>query len=247
MKVRTGGKDRVFDQLLSLSTTTRYNRDAVSKRWSDPQTSLLFRPSSTLSVRLSAVHTLYGSTYDSLAQTFHDQLRWTHPVLRTISLNTSIGFAGGGDQTAVVGNEGFVSQRQEPIGGNTTRGLERSRPTMRGMARFGAWQANLRHTYQWSRREPGYSRSPEPVNQAEISATLVPWRDWRVNATTTYDIQRNRRDGDALTIVRQLHCWEAELDWTIRGPFAGYYFRIYIIDIPDIKIESASETNRFRS
>ncbi|HQI75172.1 MAG TPA: putative LPS assembly protein LptD [Candidatus Latescibacteria bacterium] len=245
VKARTSGKERVLDQLLSVSTNARYNRDAKGRRWSDPQTSALFQPNNFISLRLSTVHTLYRAEFDSTSARYVDHLRWTRPELRSITLSTSLRMAGGGRSPSALGNEGFVVQRQETFGGNPRVPPRGAKQGDRTTADWGAWQMNIRHTYQWARKEPGYTRAPEPVNQADISAEFVPWPNWRVSATTTYDVRRNRRDGDALTLVRRLHCWEAQLDWTLRGPFAGYYFRIYLLDIPDIKIESASETMRY--
>ena len=246
MKARWRGQERKFDQLLTVATGVTYNRDAVGRRWSDPSTSVQLQPSDFFVVRMSMVHTLYESLFDSAANRWRDRLAWAHPALKSLAINTSLRLAGGGGEPANLGEEGFASQQQEPV---DSRGLEQrplgagSRRSQAGSRGFG-WQVNLRHTYQWSRREPGYSRSPEPVNQLDLSFAFSPWRDWHVEATTKYDIRRNRREGDTINITRTLHCWEAQLNWVVRGPFKGYYFRINIIGLPDVKIESASESQR---
>ena len=63
--------------------------------------------------------------------------------------------------------------------------------------------------------------------------------------STHYDIQRRKRSDDTINITRKMHCWTAQLDWVIKGPSRGYYFRISVIDLPDVKVESASDTFRW--
>jgi hypothetical protein len=41
------------------------------------------------------------------------------------------------------------------------------------------------------------------------------------------------------SFYRDLHCWEAVFYWIPNGSLQGYYFRINIKALPDIKIEKS--------
>ena len=242
MKARWKGEERKYDQLLTVSTGIRYNRDAVGRRWSDPSTSVQFLPTRFLDVRLGMVHTLYETSLDTLPRY---RLDWKHPRLMSLAVNTSLRLAGGGANPSDLGAEGYASQERELVGGSPgqqlpTRGLKRSQ----GPSAFSGWQLNLQHTYSWRRPEPGMRFVPAPTNQLDLNLSFSPWRDWWVEASTHYDIRENRRDSDRIAITRRLHCWEARLRWVPRGYDKGYYFIIHLIDLPDVKIESASESQR---
>lgn len=241
MKTRWRGKERKFDQLVALSTGIRYNRDALGRRWSNPSTSVQFLPSKFFDVRVGMVHTLYKTVLDTTGNRGY-QLDWQHPRLTSLSINSSLRFAGGGARPSELGEEGYASQEREIVSGGLQQQplgsvVQRSRTP----SAFSGWNVNLQHTYGWRRREPGTTFIPTPTNELDLNLSFSPWRDWWVEFSTHYDVRENRRDSDRIVITRRLHCWEARLRWVPRGYDKGYYFIINIIDLPDIKVESASE------
>jgi hypothetical protein len=234
-------EEKRFDQLVTMSTTLNYNADAETHRWSDPVTSIRVNPSQILTSNISLRHSLYDD---------NTRLDWRSPRLQSASITTNFKLSGKGTLLSEPGDEGFVSQRTESV---DSRGLDRSisgwsstkpEPAGSGQKRGEGWSFNLRHTYRWTRPISTSVFRPEPIHQVDLSAGFAPYKDWRVNASTHYDIQNNRRDGDTINLTRKLHCWNAQFNWVLKGAAKGYYFRINVLQIPDVKIESASDRYR---
>ena len=60
---------------------------------------------------------------------------------------------------------------------------------------------------------------------------------WKVGYNFYYDIEQMKKVSDEFHIWRDLHCWEITFIWVPDGIRAGYYFRINIKEIPEIKVE----------
>ena len=229
-KLNIGGEEHRFDQLLSVSTGITYNHDATTRRWSDPATSIQIQPSDFINTTVSLRHTLYDED---------NRIRSAFPLLKSVSVNTSIRLAGGGDTPDDIGSEGFGSQRVDAV---DQRGLDRVNQTgtQGSQSHNSGWQVNLRHSYSWTRPLSTSAFPPEPTHQIDINGGFSPYKNWQIEASTYYDIQHNRRTGDTINITRQLHCWQARLQWVLKGSNKGYYFVIHVIDLPDVKVETAS-------
>ncbi len=68
---------------------------------------------------------------------------------------------------------------------------------------------------------------------------LTPTVGWGVEYDCNYDMESDRINSQGLNIKRDMHCWEGYLTWIPSGPVAGYYVRINIKSLPDIKIEKS--------
>ncbi len=238
LKALVGDEEKRFDRLVTVSTGIRYDMDSDWRKWSDPSTSIRVQPTSFFDVNVRLSHTFYER--DSTGQ--DAGFDWFDPTLNSASVNSTLNLAGGGRGPSRPGEEGYVSQRSE-LGEDEFDPMARPGEN-RGIGPRSSWSPgwslNLRHTYSWVRPLPTAVTRPTPTNQLDISAGISPWRDWDVRYKTKYDIADRRRYGDTIGIVRKLHCWEASLDWTLEGYSKGYYFRIYAIGLPDVKVESAS-------
>ena len=62
---------------------------------------------------------------------------------------------------------------------------------------------------------------------------------WRVIYSMSYDIAGHGVTTQSFKFYRDLHCWEAEFDWVPGGGTQGYYFRINVKALPDVKIEKS--------
>ena len=56
---------------------------------------------------------------------------------------------------------------------------------------------------------------------------------------TRYSIEDKTVASQSLNILRDMHCWQGEFTWIPSGPIAGYYVKIYIKSLPDIKVEKS--------
>lgn len=244
MKALSNGEEVKFDRLLSLQTGISFNVDADGRRWSDPTTTIGLNPSRYFDVRVSTTHTFYKT--DSLGNDIG--FDWFDPTLRAMTVNSSLSFAGGGRSGSRPGEEGFVGQDEDI---RDRRGLELTPEERERLAAENTgsrwspgWNLNLRHSYAWRRPAPTSTLNQATTNTLDISADVAPFEDWQVGYTTQYNFVTKERQGDEMNIVRRLHCWEASLNWIMKGPRRGYYFQIYVIGLPDVKIQAKSDSGR---
>ncbi|HBC48012.1 MAG TPA: hypothetical protein DCZ43_13265 [candidate division Zixibacteria bacterium] len=72
-----------------------------------------------------------------------------------------------------------------------------------------------------------------------VSTEIQPTLKWRMEYECRYNVISKRIESQSLNIGRDLHCWQMSFNWIPSGAVAGYYFRISIKTLPDIKIESS--------
>ena len=69
----------------------------------------------------------------------------------------------------------------------------------------------------------------------DFSLNLTP--NWRLDYQARYDFVDKRLTSQSFKFHRDLHCWEASFYWIPTGFKKGYYFRVNIKAIPEIKVE----------
>ena len=77
-----------------------------------------------------------------------------------------------------------------------------------------------------------------------IKTFITP--NWRIDYDYYYDIENSKKISDEFHIWRDLHCWEILFIWVPSGVRAGYYFKINVKEIPEIKIEKTEGNVRWR-
>jgi lipopolysaccharide assembly outer membrane protein LptD (OstA) len=95
----------------------------------------------------------------------------------------------------------------------------------------GPWRLNM--TLSYSKSGAGL----DPTFKIHPTLDFSLTRNWRFQVRSYYDLKNKDLIDKPVTIVRDLHCWEAHLAW---DDFAGqpkYYFYVRIKDLPDIKVE----------
>jgi hypothetical protein len=60
---------------------------------------------------------------------------------------------------------------------------------------------------------------------------------WHVNYLTHYDFTLKKIVEQSFVFYRDLHCWEGNFTWIANGVRQGYYFRINIKALPEVKVE----------
>ena len=85
----------------------------------------------------------------------------------------------------------------------------------------------------------GKTNQTPDVTRSWVKADLGfnPTRAWRINYGINYDIERRDLTAQNMSVYRDLHCWEARFSWYPTGFNRGFYFRINIKGIPQIKWE----------
>lgn len=91
------------------------------------------------------------------------------------------------------------------------------------------WRLSLALSYQKTRGLPA-----SQFLDVGLSGNLT--RLWRISLTTGYDIGQGKWLARRLSVTRDLHCWEMAFSWTTQGDYWAYDFRLWIRDLPDVKV-----------
>jgi len=77
----------------------------------------------------------------------------------------------------------------------------------------------------------------ESISKFRLSASLDLTPGWSLEYSAYYDAMSENFISQSYTLRRDLHCWEAVFVRHISDVDSGFYFKINIVDVPDIKIE----------
>ncbi len=144
------------------------------------------------------------------------ELEWTNPKLINFSLSTSLRYRGGGSVTT---------------GGAIPSGQEEGEKAEEKRA----WGLYLSHRYD-------ERRSGEVIYKTHwTSLSLDSWltKNWHLNYLNRYDFEEKKITEQTFELYRDMHCWEGRFTWVLQGYRQGYYFRINIKALPEVKIEKS--------
>ncbi|MCP4581556.1 MAG: hypothetical protein GY839_08035 [candidate division Zixibacteria bacterium] len=223
MKAFSGGEEKKID-LFSLNSSTGYDFEKDDHRLSDLSSSLRSGALKILNISLSSRH----SFYDEITQ----ERQLLNPRLLSFSASTSFSRKfrlGGKKKTENEGGFDFGDDfTQSPIPG-------KGDPTF-GENKETSLNVSLSHRYV-EQRSGGHVKSKTSKLSAAFDLSLT--KGWQMNLDFQYDLEKKQTEFPVLKMGRNLHCWAGEFIWQPSGPLAGYYFRIYIKQIPDIKVEQS--------
>jgi len=203
--------------LATMNFSTGYQFDVSVRKWEPLRTMASIKPDRRVDVRLSMTHNFYDD---------QDRLSILSPRLQNLSVTSNFRFRGIRDTrdtevdrpppvSAASPDFGFERDLYEGVGDVTN-----------------PWQANLTHYYSISKGASSVTRS-----WVKVDLGFNPTRAWRINYGINYDIERRDLTAQNLSVYRDLHCWEARFSWYPTGFNSGFYFRINIKGIPQIKLE----------
>ncbi len=216
-KYKSGEAEKKVD-LFTLLFNGGYNFAALANRLGDLSTAL----------RSSAIPKI-DFTFN-MNHSFYD-LNTTHrrPLLkpRLTNMTMTAGISGG--YHPGTGGSG-EKESDEP----NSRAFGSNPAAARSAAGLGM---NFTLSYNYSNsKTSGTSVKTQWVN---LSTEIVPTLNWRIQYDCRYNLVNKRIEAQTMNIGRDLHCWAFSLTWIPIGPIAGYYARISIKSLPDIKLESS--------
>jgi lipopolysaccharide assembly outer membrane protein LptD (OstA) len=141
-----------------------------------------------------------------------DKLKWQSPYL--VSFNISTSFS----------TSGIMSQ----YGAADTSGRGEGNKKQN-------WNFTLTHYYSESGRGQYFSKS----HSLSFNANFNLGPNWKINYRQTYNVVQKMTISRRIEVERDLHCWKGYFYWIPDGSNKGYYFRLNIISIPDIKFEKS--------
>lgn len=132
---------------------------------------------------------------------------------------------------------GYEFSRNFQWNGEFNAGL----PSKRNRYAQKPWSAGFDYRFTYASERVSRKIFQEKITHStNISASLYPTRHWSMTYNTQYDYNEGRFAKHAFSFSRDLHCWKMDFSWTPVGPASGWSFSIYVIDLPDIKLNAAS-------
>lgn len=229
-KIKRGEKEQKLD-LVRISSSTSHNFEVTGKKFSDLRTSI----SSSILRKINISGNLNHDMYDK-----NDKLIWWRPRLKTFSLNTS--FQARGSVSDNYSRSGLSNDRDynEEMRYDTSSAVPppylqgESRETQAGSAV--SWNMNFSHNYTESRSITGVVSK---THWAQLTFNLGVTKNWKIKYSQRYDFTKHQTIDKIIDINRSLNCWEGHFYWIPNGSRKGFYFKLFLLAIPDIKVEKS--------
>ncbi len=93
------------------------------------------------------------------------------------------------------------------------------------------WMVSLSHNYRLG------LAGGDDINKLRLSSSLNLTPSWEINYSAYYDVTEADFISQSYTLRKDLHCWEAIFVRHVSDVDSGFYFRINIKELPDIKVE----------
>ncbi len=253
MKVGKGDKVKKID-LFSMDFRSGYNFEADRYRLSDLSTTLRANPARNFSLSASSSHSFYRWDKEQSRQIekyIYEQGNWLRGnVLRLtrLRLNFSVRLRGKSSgksarpeldiETEQPFDEEEIEREEiDVLEENTIRSRDRFEETEPMRRLEIPWKMNLNFNFMLNRSNPEQptKRYYLDVNGAEVQLTS----NWRISYSAHYDLEQNVVSHHRFSFYRDLHCWEAQVNWVPVGPNRRVYFKINIKApaLRDIKYE----------
>lgn len=228
MKIGSGEDEKKLD-LLSVNFSSGYDIEADDRK---------VKPLST-TVNTGAIQIVDLSA--SFSHDFYDEsisLNLLDPQLTSLRLSASFSkkFVFSGDDDLDSDDRDFDDIDDELWGSNPAhsgRGIN---------AEFGSssetsLDVRLSHRYT-ENRSFGKVTSKDRDLVCDFSLNLT--KGWKIESSFRYDLEKKRTEFPVFSFARDLNCWAGVFEWRPSGGLSGYFFKIYIKQLDDIKIEQSS-------
>ncbi|UCD94090.1 MAG: LPS assembly protein LptD [Candidatus Zixiibacteriota bacterium] len=195
--------------LFTIGSSFGYDFEAEGRKFTNLSTSLNTSLLKNISISASMVHELYKPGTE--------ELRWWSPYLQSFTISTTFH------------TQGILSEQRLPEQQETLL------PGPAGAESKQKWSLRVAHHYSESGRGAAFLKR----HTISVNAKLKMASSLDVTYTQNYDFVRDRTVSRRVELVKNLHCWQGQFYWVPDGSNKGYYFRINVIAIPDIKFEKS--------
>jgi lipopolysaccharide assembly outer membrane protein LptD (OstA) len=225
VKTVHGEKENKFD-LFTLNFSTAMDFEA-EKKLSPLQTTLDFRPARFVSTRLSSSHSFYHND---------NRIHLFSPNLDNFNITTDVGitqqdlfFIGQSSKPTANSNVGRDDIDIAKVAPEEEKGAGVKSP-------LGPFNLRFSHFFGVTRNTFGVKKNTFTHNiKPDIS--FSPSQYFSVSYSLYYDLETKQIISQRMLINRDLHCFEASLSWVPSGIQEGFYFKVNIKDLPDVKVE----------
>jgi len=104
---------------------------------------------------------------------------------------------------------------------------------------YSPWKLGIRFTSSFSKTRIGLTEDFNENKNFSLSgnAGMQITRWWNLQYNNSYNLIQNKVASQSFVFKADLNCWEAVFNWFPSGFAKGFYFRVNIKEIPDIKYE----------
>ena len=252
MKRGSGEKVKKID-LFNMDFSTSYNMKADQFRLSDLRTSWQANPARNFSLSASTGHSFYNwdkSTARRVNRYLFEDGGWRKGDfvrMTSFNLNFSLRFEGKGEKKQKTATaEDSVAVAADSLRWDDDLTVEEENLLRRGR-RFQndrafspsaiPWRLNTTFNFSLDKTNPARptKRYYLDISGAEVNLT----RNIRIGYSAHLDLEKGIVSYHRMTFYRDLHCWEASVDWVPSGSGKRVYFRINVKSpsLRDIKLE----------
>ncbi|MFT5368760.1 MAG: hypothetical protein ACI8V2_003727 [Candidatus Latescibacterota bacterium] len=200
----------------TLNVNTGYDLDNTLQKWRDLSTTASIKPNQRIDMRLTMRHELQDPSGNF------------KPRLESFTITSNFRFDG---------RKGTTSASQNNIQSSTESnfGIEGDPYTNVGNTSQ-PWRLGLTHYINYSK--PSLTAPASKRSWIKADLGINPTSTLRFDYSVNLELIPTRSlVAQNVSLYRDLHCWEARLSWYPTGFNKGYYFKINIKDIPQIKFE----------
>jgi len=212
--------------LESFDWSTSYDFLADQHAWGDIQfktrTSLLDK---LLDIRFESTFDPYSYKKNNQAYVRSNELAWNHGQglghMKKASL--SIG-ASLGSSTSNETLKQDSRQKDDPDAQLAPTHLKKATKQYVGFAV--PWKAQLNYRWDYTRLNPG--DDAKKINSLDFEWHMSLTKKWEVSCKSAYDFNQKKLVGNstAISIHRDLHCWEMDFNWNPLGDRLVYKFSV---------------------
>ncbi|MFA6471004.1 MAG: putative LPS assembly protein LptD [Candidatus Latescibacterota bacterium] len=235
VKTVKGEKENKFD-LFTLNFSTALDFEADEKL-SPLQTTLDFKPTKFVTTRLSSLHSFYHKD---------ERLHLLSPNLDNFSITTDVGitqqdlfFIGDSSRPSANNSVGRDDIDIANVVPEDEKGSGiKSEALVPFNLRFSHFFGVIRNTYGTKKYTVTHNIKPD--------ISFSPSANTSVSYSLYFDFQSKEIISQRLLLKRDLHCFEANLSWVPSGIQEGFYFKVNIKDLPDVKVEKRRGSSQLR-
>ncbi len=142
------------------------------------------------------------------------KIQWWNPYLKSISINS-----------------GYTGSFKIPIG----ESVATSSDELEGSA---AWQT-VQYTVSQRYTETRSSTRTSISHWIDFGTQFSITKNWKISYRQNYNVRGRESTEKVVELHRDLHCWEGSFTWIPDGSRQGYYFKLSVKQLPDIKFEKS--------
>jgi lipopolysaccharide assembly outer membrane protein LptD (OstA) len=230
-KTIRGDREKKFD-IATFDLSTGYNFRAEGQKFSSLSSVLRVNPSKVLGIDMNTSHSFYDLESGEFVP--------LRPALQNFSITTNLRFRFSGREVSGVRREEQLGEYEDETFVSTVGREDENRRGDKQDAR--PWDLSLSHYYSLSKLS--YNRRTQWLN-GRVSFFLpkserlgfILNSNWKIGYSAKYDLEEREFTSQRIEVYRDLHCWEANFVWIPTGGREGYYFKINVKALPELKIE----------